>query len=105
MIFCDEYIVLNVPSEIVYSCPINKKVDWWVGRKFRILRIKTTYIVNHYNYRTHIDNIISNYRKLINNGCVLWSFKSNASRIMAVQPEANIATYCGKKLWENAEFG
>src|ERR1700730_17189706 len=84
VIFCNKYIVLNVPREIVFSCPINKSVDWRVGRKFRISRIKTTYIVNHYNYFTHSRNIPPNHSKLIDNGCVLRSFKSNAGRIMAV---------------------
>jgi hypothetical protein len=69
--FCNEYIVLNVPSKIVCSRPINKKVDRWVGRKFRILGIKTAYIVHHYNDFTHLSHIPFNSSKLIDNWCVV----------------------------------
>ena len=71
MIFRDEYIVLNVPSKIVFSCPIDKNVDWWVGRIFRILGIKTAYIVHHCSDFTHLSHIPFNSSKLIDNWCVV----------------------------------
>jgi len=70
--------MLNVPSKIVFSCPINKNVDRRVGGKFRISRIKTTDIVNHDNYLAHLFHVLSNGIELIENGRVFWSFKSNA---------------------------
>ena len=101
VVFRDEYIVLNVPGKIVFFCPIHKNVDRWVGGIFRISRIKAAYIVNHYNYFIHLCNMPPNSGKLIENGSLLWPFISNASRIMAVQPEANVAADCGKQFREN----
>jgi hypothetical protein len=80
VIFCDEYIVLNVPAEIVFSCPINENIDWRVGGKFPISRIKATHIVNNHHYFTHFFHVHSDRRKLIDNRCFLRPFKRDAAR-------------------------